>query len=140
MYVCMYVYIYIYIYIHIHVSPSLDIYIYIYICTCRMVPRSRSHTLGGTTCLALLVKYDLICRMRSSPCQGSPQFAILFATFEECLRQTSSVRQVVLEKWLPLNTHIVPQVWLQLRARWRSQSTYSYIYIYICTCIYIPST
>ena len=54
--------------------------------------------LGGITCLTLLVYYGLICFMRSSSCQGS-KFATCFATFEESMRQTSSVRQDISPEW-----------------------------------------
>ena len=54
--------------------------------------------LAGTTCLTLLIQYALICFMRcllNLCCQGSPQFANIFSTFEDNLRYTSNVRQVV---------------------------------------------
>ena len=55
-------------------------------------------SLGGTTCLTLLVYYGLICFMRVSSCQGSPEFATVFTISEE-----TRVRQVVLDEWFPPN-------------------------------------
>ena len=46
-------------------------------------------------CKCLLVSNGLIRFMRCSSRQGSSSFPTLFATFEEHLRYTSSVRQVV---------------------------------------------
>ena len=49
----------------------------------------------GTTCLTLLVQCGLGCFMRCLECQGSLCFATLFATAEDRVCWTSSVRQVV---------------------------------------------
>ena len=55
--------------------------------------RQTLEKLGGITCLTLLVCCGLICLMRVSLCQGSPTLAIVFATFADNQRWTSSVRQ-----------------------------------------------
>ena len=84
--------------------------------------------LGGTTCLTLLVEYCLIGFVCFSSCQGASQFAKLFATIWKKTR----VRQVVLDKWLPL-METTEKDWLYRRAGHRSRTTHIYIYIYIHT-------
>ena len=50
--------------------------------------------LGGTTCLTRLVYYGLVRFLGDITClTWLPAFATLFATFEDNVRETSSVRQ-----------------------------------------------